>query len=155
LSLKLERAELERSVFAGKFNKVMSAVSKVPNEDAKDTSSTEESADFRQSLARAPITDGSNPRLVRESSFIRATVTKYGDLWRANCELVTGECSSAIFHALNDAIKVLEMFPNKTTNAGVLWNSFAGTIWEYVASSGTFNWDVVDVGDGDVRDLWL
>ena len=78
---------------------------------------------------------------------------EYHNLRRADDGLITGERSATVLHALDDAIHTLEMFPYKSPNSQVFGNSLAFAVRKDIACRGAFNWNVVDIGNGDMRHL--
>jgi hypothetical protein len=65
------------------------------------------------------------------------------------------ERPTAVLHALDDSVEISEVFPNESTNAWVIWDGFVVAFFVQVTSFRTFDWNVVDVGDSDVRDFFL
>jgi hypothetical protein len=49
----------------------------------------------------------------------------------------------------------LEVFPYKSLDSWVLWDGFIQAIAEEIARRWAFNWNVIDIRDCVVRDLWL
>src|SRR6266566_3947500 len=80
-------------------------------------------------------------------------MSKYHNLRRTDDGLITGEHSTTVFHALNNAIHTLEMFPYKSLNSQVFRNSLAFVIRKDIACRGAFNRNIVDIGNGDMRHL--
>jgi hypothetical protein len=64
-----------------------------------------------------PVLDDSDFRFIWETAFVSAAMSNDNDFRRADEGLVSGECSMAILHALNDAIDTLKMFPYESANA--------------------------------------
>ena len=56
---------------------------------------------------------------------------------------------------LHDTINALEMFPDEPANAWVVQYAFLCAIWKKVTSFWAVDRDVVDVGNGGIRNLWL
>jgi hypothetical protein len=50
---------------------------------------------------------------------------------------------------------VLKVLPNKLTYAWVLWYGLVGVVNSLVHSLRPFDWHIINVGDGDVRDFSL
>ena len=56
---------------------------------------------------------------------------------------------------LNDAVEVLKVLPNKAVDATILWDGFEGAIGGLVHHYGTTNGYVIDIGYGELGNLWL
>ena len=127
----------------------------VPNKVPKETDCSEKCADFRKTLTRSPVLDECCFRFFGESSFIRASVPYYDDLGDAKCDLDAGERSSAVLHALYDSVEVLEMFPDEAANARIFGNCFVRSIGLDISCRRTFEGNIVDIRNRDMRDFRL
>ena len=79
----------------------------------------------------------------------------YSDLAGTQKRLFAQEGSSAVFHTLDDVVEVLEMLPDKAVDAAVLQYCLEGAILALIRSCGATDGHVVDVGNGELRNLWL
>ena len=66
-----------------------------------------------------------------------------------------GERPAAILHALNHAIRALEMLPNESSDAGVVGVRFVASVGRFVTSCRSANWNVVDERNRGVGDFGL
>src|SRR6267378_6277587 len=80
-------------------------------------------------------------------------MSEYHNLWHADDGFITRERSATVFHALNDAIHTLEMFPYKSLNSQVFGNSLTFVVRKDIACRGAFNRNIIDIGNGDMRHL--
>ena len=83
-------------------------------------------------------------------TFISASVTKNNNFGNTEKELWTQKGSAAILHTLDDSIEIFEMFPNKSTDAWVLWNRVKCPVWSNVVRLGSFDQNVIDVWNHNV-----
>jgi hypothetical protein len=58
-------------------------------------------------------------------------------------------------HPLNDSVEVLKVLPNKLTYAWVFWYGLIRVVDFLICSHRPFEWYIIDVGDGDMRDFSL
>ena len=77
------------------------------------------------------------------------------DLFSAEGGLEAAEGATTVLDALDYAVEVLKVLPDKVVDAQVVRYAFFSAIWEDVFLGGATNWDVIDVGDRSVRDLGL
>ena len=82
-------------------------------------------------------------------------MSKYHDLFCAKKRFGSRESTTAIFHALNNAVEVLEVFPDESADAWVLGNGFKGTVLENISRFRPFDWNIVDERYCDVRCFFL
>ena len=68
-------------------------------------------------------------------------------------DLLSGDGGSVNLESLKDAVHVVEVFPNKSTDVRVLWYCFEGTVRALVPRFGSFDRYVVDVWESDVGDF--
>jgi hypothetical protein len=68
---------------------------------------------------------------------------------------MTRECTAAILYMLENSVEVLKVFPDELPNCQVFWNHFVSAIWELVSQFGSFDQDIIDVGDHNFRDFRL
>ena len=66
-----------------------------------------------------------------------------------------GERPAAILHALNHAIRTLEMLPNESSDARVVGVRFVAAVGRFVTSCWSTNWNVVDEWNRGVGDFGL
>jgi hypothetical protein len=78
-----------------------------------------------------------------------------GMVWHTKVKLRTRKCSTTILHPLNNPIEVLKVLPNKPTYAWVLSYGLVRVVDFLVHNRQTFDWHVINVGDGDMRDFSL
>ena len=72
-------------------------------------------------------------------TFEGAAMSENSNLQHANDRLITGECSAAVLHSLDDAIHVLKVFPYESVNSRIFRNSLELAIRKDVAGCGAFN----------------
>ena len=77
------------------------------------------------------------------------------DFFGAERGLVSAEGASAIFDALHDPIEVLEVFPDKSAYARIVWYAFFGAVRKEILLHGTSDRNVVDIWNGSVGDFGL
>ena len=65
------------------------------------------------------------------------------------------EDSSAVCHPLDDAVEVLKMLPDEAADTAVLWDCLEGAVLALIHSCGVADVHVVDVGNGELGNLWL
>lgn len=68
---------------------------------------------------------------------------------------MTGECATAVLHPLNDSVGALEVFPNKSPDAGVVRVHLVAAIGCLVSRGQTTNGNIVDERYRRVGDLGL
>ena len=69
--------------------------------------------------------------------------------------LDSAESASTILDMLHDSIEVLEVFPDKTANAQIVWYAFFGAVQKEILLRGTSDRNVVDIRDSTVGDFGL
>ena len=77
------------------------------------------------------------------------------DFFGAQRGLDSTEGASAILDTLHNSIEVLEVFPDKTADARIVWYAFFGAVWKEILLRRTSDWNVVDIRDSSVRDFGL
>ena len=77
------------------------------------------------------------------------------DFFSAECGLVSAEGASAIFDVLHYLIEVLEVFPNKSADARIVWYAFFGAVWKEILLHGSSDRNVVDIWNSGVGDFGL
>ena len=122
---------------------------------AANSNGTQECPDFRDVLTRAPFGDLVDIFGVRKSALGGTTVSDCYDFFGAERGLVSAEGASAIFDALHYPIEVLEMFPNKSAYARIVWYAFFGAVRKEILLRGTSDRNVVDIWNNGVGDFGL
>jgi hypothetical protein len=84
-----------------------------------------------------------------------AAVPNRDDFIGAEGRLEAAERAAAVLDALDYAIEVLKMFPDKATYARVGGDVLVGAVCESVSLRRTTNRDVINVGDCGIGDLGL
>ena len=82
-------------------------------------------------------------------------MTDNDDFGNTDVELVTRECTAAVLHTLNDPIEISEMFPNESSDAWIFGNRLIRTVRLDVSCGWTFDWDIVNIQDRNIRDFRL
>jgi hypothetical protein len=106
-------------------------------------------------LTRSPVLDDGNLRFIGDASFKGADVSYDLEFRRAKYKLLAGKGPSCIFYALYYTIKVLEVFPNETSDAGIARDGLVRSVLLLIATCGPFNRNIVDIRDRIVRNLLL
>jgi hypothetical protein len=151
--LELRRAYLKGFVLASELNQGSSDESVSLDEDTKDSTSSKKGSNFRDSRRHRPVLNRLNSGGVGDSSFIGTDMSE--DLGSRNSKkgFLPTEGSTISFDSLNESMNSLEMFPDESTNSGVLGDSLIRAIGEFVSSRRTFDGDIVGEGLSPVRNL--
>jgi hypothetical protein len=137
------------------MHKWISAFGEVENEDTTDADGAQEGADLRYVLARTPLGDLIDILGVGQAPLRRTAVPNCYDLLCAQDGLRAAESTAAVLNPLHNTIETLEVFPDKAAYVWVVWNALLGAVRKYVPPLGPSDRDVVDIGNGGVRDLRL
>lgn len=120
----LHRSELggtkpERNVLLRERYQWFGDLGEVADEDPEETEGAEEGANVGYGGADRPVDNRLELVLNDLPTLVCAAVTDYHNLGNTNFELLTAERSAGMSHAMEDAMKVVEMFPNEAADAGV------------------------------------
>ena len=77
------------------------------------------------------------------------------DFFGAERGLESAKGASAIFDALHYPIEVLEVFPNKSAYARIVWYVFFGAVQKEILFRGSSDWNVIDIWNSGVGDFGL
>ena len=75
------------------------------------------------------------------------------DFGACDDKLLGGDCGSGTAEAIEDAVDVLEVFPDESADSGILWDGLIVTILCLVAGLRSLDSGVVYKRVGNVRDL--
>ena len=145
----------EWCVFMHESGKWVSKAGEVPDEDTDDSYHSEECTYLRKVGAGAPIDNLVNLNRVQNVTFRGADMAYNYDFTSADKQLLTGKCSSTIFHTLNDSIDILEVLPNKVANAAIFQNSLEDSIIVLISRHGAVNRYIVDIWNSIFWNLGL
>jgi len=81
---------------------------------------TEEGADIGEVLAFGPFADLGDLGVIWDASFVGALVSEDGDFWPCDSKLLGGNGGSSAEEAVEDAMDVVDMYPNESVD---LWVS--------------------------------
>ena len=82
-------------------------------------------------------------------------MTDHHDFAGADNRLGAREGSAGVLDALDDAIHIVEVFPNESPNTRVLRYGLVLAVAIAIVTLQSFAWAVVDVRHGEVRDFGL
>jgi hypothetical protein len=94
-------------------------------------------------------------RVVRNAAIKIAFVAEDNDFWDCNKKLFSRNSGSGTVEAVEDAVQVIEVFPDEFADAGVVGNHFEAAIGCFILGGGTFDAAVVHKRVSDVRDFQL
>jgi hypothetical protein len=124
----LRRSYLEGFVLAGELNERTSNQSIALDENAKNSTGTQKSANFRDVRRNWPVLDNLNTRRVGDPSVISADMSENLSLRNSDESFLATKRRTIGLNTLNQTIHSLEVFPDKTTNPRVLRNSLEGAV---------------------------
>ena len=123
----------------------MSEAGKVLDEYLDNSYRSEECMDLRKVSTGASIGNLVNLNRVWNTTFGCADMAYNCDFASADKRLLTGKCSSTIFHTLHNSIDILEVLPNEAANATIFQNSLEDSIIILISRCGAVNGYVVDI----------
>jgi hypothetical protein len=86
-------------------------------------------------------------------AFIVTLVAQNYDFWYCYEQFCGRDGGASAAEAVEDAMEVEQVLPDKLSNAGVIWDGLVLTTIDFVSRRGSFDAAVVDVWPGDVGDL--
>ena len=106
-------------------------------------------------LTLRPVVDFGNLGVIRYAAFIIVPVPKDGNFRNSNGNLFSRDSGAGTEKAMEDAMDIIQVFPNEVVDLWVSWNGFIPTILSLIACCGPFDAGVIYKGNGSVWDLWL
>jgi hypothetical protein len=99
--------------------------------------------------------DLGNLGVIRNAAFVIALVPEDSDFWDSDGDLLGGDSGAGAEEAVEDAMDIIQVFPNEAADLQVSQNGFIPTILSLVVCCGPFNASVIYEGNGSVQDLGL
>ena len=128
LSRYLLRSKGKWNAFVCEIDEWIGTFSKVEYEHATNTDRAEKCANIGYILARSPIADSFDVLVIREPALRCTMVSNNGDFFGAYGRLESAVGAAAILGTLYYAVDILEMLPDESADAWVLWNAFFFTV---------------------------
>ena len=123
----------------------MREAGEVPDEYSDYSYRSEECADLGKVGAWTPIDDLVNLNGVRNATLGGTNMAYNCNFASADKGLLTGKCSSTIFHSLHYSIDILKMLPNEAANSAILRNCLEGSIIVSIGRRGAMNRHIIDI----------
>jgi hypothetical protein len=82
-------------------------------------------------------------------------VAEDNDFWDCNKKLFSGNSGSGTAEAVEDAVHIVEVFPDEFADAGVVGNCFEAAIGCFILGGRAFDAAVIHERASDVRDFQL
>ena len=119
-----------------------------------ETGKAKESPDVGEGLARGPIANARDLGVIWNAAVVIALVPKDDDLGACDDNLLGGDCGCSTAEAVEDAMDVLEEFPDELADVEILWNGLIVTVFSLVAGLRSFDGGVIHGCVGNLRNLW-
>ena len=145
----------ERDVLSGEFDEWPGVLREVPDKYPNEAAGTEKAADAREAVGNGPVADFLCLGFMRDATVVIAALTEEEDGGDADLDFLAGKRTANVFDSLDDPVDVVEVLPDKLSDAGIFRDCFVGTIGEFVSAGQSFDRDVVNERDGEGRDLIL
>jgi hypothetical protein len=139
--------------FTCEVNKGVSDRRVIADPNPHEAGGAKECSNVGEHFAGGPVLDAHDLQIIGNAAFVVAFVTQNYDFWYCYEQFHSRGGGAGAVEAVEDAMEVEQVLPDKPSNARVIWDGCILTSIDFVLHHGSFDAAVVDIWPGDVGDL--
>jgi hypothetical protein len=143
----------KRHTFACEVNKGASDRRVIVDPNPHEASGAKECSNIGEHFAGGPVPDACDLRIVGNVAFVVALVAQNYDFWYCYEQFHGRDGGAGAAEAVEDAMEVEQVLPDKPSDAGVIWDGLVLTTVDFISHRRSFDAAVINVQPGNVGDL--